>query len=419
MGLSLVRCPFCDRRYNVSGIPAGTRILCTHCRSVLAVPALQAPAREPLWRRAIPQTAATQVVVALVGGLALAGAAYVGLREARRAVEVPARIAPAPPESPRPEREFVRQTREDCITIFVADTVTEFGPTRFSYQDCPPFLMAAEPNEKVMLSQLFSYYEPALNLLYESFMREFQGPLGLSDARNEVFPVVIFTSRESWNAYCLRQYGKVMPREIPGVYEYSNRRIVMVHDRSQAPLEVLMHEGTHQLVHHFTRQRCGEVRKATYWWFQEGLGTYFEGARRDGSGELVVGRHHHTRVRVVQDALRDNRQSFLPLSKLMGMTIDDVWREWYRKAEGEKEQEHRTRVMQLAYGEACTLVLFLRHGADGRYRRVFDEYFAAELRGEGSRAKFEELLRKHHPRTDLGELQSEFEAFVESIRSEE
>src|SRR5437867_9026443 len=100
MGLSLVRCPVCDRRYNVSGIPAGTRVLCTACRSILTVPAERRASREPLWRRVVPQTAAGQMVLALVGGLVIASGTYVALHATRAVGPLPEVAAAAPKPAP-------------------------------------------------------------------------------------------------------------------------------------------------------------------------------------------------------------------------------------------------------------------------------------------------------------------------------
>lgn len=410
MGLSLVRCPFCDRRYNVSGIPAGTKVLCTNCRSVLSVPAGRRIAREPLWRRIVPQTPSGQFVAALVGGLMLASGAYVGLRLSRSgAPAIHETMAAAPAAAPEEEKP---KSRDEIVTSFVQSIYTEFDSNKFLFSDCPPFIMAAEKNEGVWMNGLFDYHRPALDLLYEVFMREFGEPLKLRDIRAEVLRVIIFTSRDSWDRYCEKSQKKLLSREIPGFYEYHNRRIVMIYDRAQAPLEVLMHESTHQLVHFFTLEKCEGARKATYYWFQEGLGTYFESLRRDSSNHISG---HSSRLKIVKEKLESDETNFIPLSMLMGLTVDDFWNKWYTGPCDEKEQQERTRTAQLAYGEACALVLFLRHGEGGKYRRVFDDYFAAELRGEGSRAKFEELLRRHYPTMDLGLLQGQFTEWVKSL----
>src|SRR5258705_405131 len=99
----------------------------------------------------------------------------------------------------------------------------------------------------------------------------------------------------------------------------------MIYDRAQAPLEVMMHEVVHQLVHHYTLERCDGANKPTYWWFQEGLGTYFESVRRnERSGQYEAGAFGHVhRIKMVQEALAGDRTRFIPISNLMGMTVDD------------------------------------------------------------------------------------------------
>jgi hypothetical protein len=196
-----------------------------------------------------------------------------------------------------------------------------------------------------------------------------------------------------------------MPPQIYGVYEYTEKRIVMYHD-AWAPYEVVFHEGAHQLMHYYTVKRRSAVN--TYW-FQEGVGTYFEGyERRDG--ELVLNPEvNRTRLPTVQAALDDG--SFVPVSRLVKMTIEDFW-DWFEKC---RDDKLRARLAQLYYAESWALVYFMLHGEDGRYRKAFEEYLGFEFRGEGTIENFEQTLRDQTG-LDLAAFQERFIDYVTRLK---
>ena len=71
MSLRLVRCPYCGKRFNISGINPGTRLKCGWCTAILTVPRLDgAAARDSMSRGTLLQIAggiAAGLVAAVAG----------------------------------------------------------------------------------------------------------------------------------------------------------------------------------------------------------------------------------------------------------------------------------------------------------------------------------------------------------------
>src|SRR5688572_10949225 len=181
MGLSLVRCPFCDRRYNVTGIPPGTRVLCTSCRTVLTVPGNRFVAPPPFWHRFVPRSGAAQLTSALFGGLILATASFMAFKEAYHPAAVP-----ASPEAVA--KVGASETPKDIPVLTVNPAVKnvlaefESNPARYqiySSEILKPFILIGEVNDKADLPVIFAQFEDVLPKLYRTFMKEFGQALKL------------------------------------------------------------------------------------------------------------------------------------------------------------------------------------------------------------------------------------------------
>lgn len=415
MSIRLVRCPFCGKRFNVTGIVAGTRLRCSGCTAVLTVPGA-APAASPAgWR--LTRSVALQIAGGIAAGLLAAVAIYVLLRPAAPAPE-PSLPALASRPAARPPDASAPPVRKDSPPFF-ADPLSkarqaiieEFGTEFAFYSEIKPYLLASEFSERFLGATLIQDYARRLDTLHRAFRREFAQTLGLSEV-DDVLVVLILNSRESFDRYCEKRESRKMASHVKGIYEYNRRRIVVYHD-FHAPYEVLFHEGTHQLVD-YCKLRSTEGRDvpATYW-FQEGLGTYFEGFRRLANNEVEIDpSSNRSRLPIVKQALLEDAKDFISLNVLVGMMVKDFW-DWF---EGNRlsQPEETARKAQLYYAESWALVYFLRQKG-GNYQKVFDDYFRAELSGEGGKETFEKLVRKNL-KMELGHLEKEFVEYVQNLR---
>jgi hypothetical protein len=424
MAMSVIRCPFCDRRYNVTGIPPGTKVLCTSCRATLTVP-FRRPTVPPLWRRWLPDSASAQVALGMVGGLVLATSAWLGLRPGSAALpvgEVP-REAPAVVERQIPRRTeappfFMSTSREDQIRRFTGAIYREFGPDRFKFdhRSSSPFILAGELTPGVttpQLSLMFGQFQEALESLEQRFRQEFAEPIGLG-LIDEVLPVVIFTSRESFGDY-MRKGNNPPPSDVWGLYESAKLRAVFLHDGNSEGyrIDVVLHEAAHQLVHYYVRREAGQEHGQS-WWFQEGMGTYFEQFVRSQTGRVVVDPALVSlRLPTLRDAIK--RGELPDLNVLMGMSLDDIWVNCRAPSATLEEQERKRRFTQQCYAESWALVQYLRHGAGGKYRKFFDDYFLLELRGQGGKDAFIRLLDRFGMEHE--DLKRELQEYIKGLPS--
>jgi hypothetical protein len=413
MSLRLVRCPFCGRRFNITGIPAGTRLRCGFCTAVLSVPKAEAGRASRFGRSAL-----LQVGGGVAAGLAVAFLLYFLLRPSEAVVQAAPAVAGVASRPPSSEAEPVPPgsvTFADPSSRAKQEILEDFGTGILFYEGTKPYLVAVEPSERYFARDLTNQYAERLEALMTAFCREFGDPLGFPEVK-ELLPVIVLASRESFDRYCEAHDNKRLDPAIKGIYEYGRRRVVLYHDFGVAT-DVLFHEGVHQLVHHHTLRYTQERRDravSTYW-FQEGTGTYFEGFKRRPTGEIAIDVSvNHGRLATLKQTLHQHGMAdFIPLSVLVGMTVEDFWR-WYQQTMSEGGGRETLRKAQLYYAESWAFVHFLRQKG-GNHRRVFDEYFRAETAGRGGKEVFEGLVRDHL-RKDLSELEKEFVEYILALR---
>jgi ribosomal protein S27E len=411
MSLRLVRCPYCARRFNVSGVDPGTRLRCGGCTAILTVPST---GRSVVSKPRLTKTLLLQTGAGVAAGLVAAVALWLALRPVPAApVSAPTEPvvkAPAPPAEAPVDGGFV----DDPIGRATQSIYWEFPGSQFIFNlHTKPYLIALERSDRFIAKELVEEYARRMETIHLAFRREMGDALRLPPVNDTLLKVVILNSRESFDRYCEKRDKKRMAPAIKGLYEYRERRILTYYDLS-APYEVLLHEGTHQLVHYYTLRETDGRKTPTSYWFQEGLGTYFEGFRRRIDGEIVLdpGSNSQRLPTLKQILLQQDRREFIPLTMLVGMTVDEFW-DWFERGMMNEPAEV-TRKAQLYYAESWAFAHFLRQ-AGGSHRRVFDAYFRREIAGTGSKAVFEELVRSELG-LDLPQLEDQFVKYIQSLR---
>ncbi|HLY10629.1 MAG TPA: hypothetical protein VKW04_15100 [Planctomycetota bacterium] len=415
MSLRLVRCPYCARRFNVSGVEPGTRLRCGGCTAILTVPSTSRSIAAP---RRLSRTLFLQAGAGVAAGLAAAVVLWLSLRpvsapSAAQAVSEPgtAKAAPAPAELPiEPGSGYV----DDPVGNAMQSIYREFSGSQFIFtHHTKPYLIALERSDRFIAKELVEEYARRMETIHLAFRREMGDSLGLPPVNDTLLKVVILNSRESFDRYCEKRDKKRMAPAIKGLYEYGERRILTYYDLT-APYEVLLHEGTHQLVHYYTLRETEGRKIPTSYWFQEGLGTYFEGFRRRLDGEIVLdpGSNSQRLPTLKQILLQQDRREFIPLTMLVGMSVDEFW-DWFERGMM-TEPTDVTRKAQLYYAESWAFAHFLRQ-AGGNHRKVFDAYFRREIAGTGSKAVFEELVRSGLG-LDLPQLEDQFVKYIQALK---
>lgn len=414
MSLRLVRCPYCAGRFNVTGVESGTRLRCGGCTAILVVPAAGASAHPP---RRLTRTHLLQIGGGVTAGLLAALGLWLTLRPSSHGpAPVPledsalARVAQVTPETPADQTPYV----DDPVARATQSIFVEFPGSQFIFNlHAKPYLIALERSDRFIPKELVEEYARRMEMIHQAFRREVGDSLGLPPVNDTLLKVVILNSRESFDRYCEKRDKKRMAPAIKGLYEYRERRILTYHDIA-APYEVLLHEGAHQLVHYYTLRETEGRKVPSSYWFQEGLGTYFEGFRRRVDGEIILdpGVNSQRLPTLKQILLQQDRREFVPLTMLVGMTVDEFW-DWFERGMLTEPAEV-TRKAQLYYAESWAFAHFLRQ-AGRNHRKVFDAYFRREIAGTGSKSAFEELVRTELG-LDLPQLEDQFVKYIQGLR---
>src|SRR5205085_5275531 len=128
-----------------------------------------------------------------------------------------------------------------------------------------PYVLALESSDRYVGGAGIDDFAQALELASTVFRREVSERLGLPPVKDTLLAVLILGSRESFDRYGERVNRQRYSPEVKGFYEYSRQRILTYQDEV-LPRDVLLHEGTHQLVHYYQRRETqGRKVPVTYW----------------------------------------------------------------------------------------------------------------------------------------------------------
>jgi hypothetical protein len=386
----------------VTYVAPGTQLRCG-CTRILRIPVLPAPRRLPVWRFAAAACAGFLTLSILLLALRPVPQAPGGAAPALAS-------APAAPSSPAAEDHgFI----DDPVARMERELQIEFPASRFTCSLQPrPFFIALENSGRFAGAGWTEEFSRALELASTVFRREIAERLGLRPVRDTLLPVLVLESRPSFDRYCESRNHRSHGPDVKGFYESTRRRIVTYQD-GVIPRDVLLHEATHSLVHYYVlRETEGRKVPATYW-MQEGLGCYFEPFQRRVDGEVGPDRRRDgERLPMLKQVLgRPDRAEYIPLRRLLGMTVDAIFDAY---GPGREEQAaDLLREAKFCYAESWALVHFLRQGGPG-HRRIFDAYLRRELAGAASRELFEQLVREHLG-LDLFQFEEQFVKYVQSL----
>src|SRR5690349_9285760 len=115
MSLRLVRCPYCARRFNVSGVEPGKRLRCGGCTAILTVPST---GRSVVSRPRLTRTLMLQAGGGIAAGVVAAVALWLALRPGATVPPPLAMVEPGVPRPPSPP-----EIPMDPATGFVDDPV--------------------------------------------------------------------------------------------------------------------------------------------------------------------------------------------------------------------------------------------------------------------------------------------------------
>ena len=142
-----------------------------------------------------------------------------------------------------------------------------------------------------------------------------------------------------------------------------------IEDRPQwITLETIQHEGFHQFAY-------AHIGTRLPLWANEGLAEYFGDGILVG-GRLRVGIANGRRIEAIKNAIRDRK--IIDFDVLMNMQQGQWHLNLVRDREGAR----------LQYDQSWSMIYFLIHGEDGRYREAFEKYLSLVAKGTDGKQAF-------------------------------
>jgi hypothetical protein len=414
--MQTVKCPFCFVFLDVSHLPPGQLLQCPSCSSPIRV----AGPRRWEARHYILGGAGLGLVIGVAATVVLMGlfkSAPVNFVINELPSVLPDK--PAVPADPDASPDMVLDIYGASANEAASILRKEFGPGAFSMLEAKPWLIALEIG-RYSERPVLQMYERALTSLHESFQKQFAS-LRLPPP-TRAMTVVILNSRESFDTYCRRRHGGTKPPTVMGFYEFKERRTVTYHE-GFLPVERMLHEGTHQLVHYYSTAPFHSF------WFHEGLGSAFETYTKvvDGPYETVVAKPavNHPRLYEALRALNDaDIRSYVSVHQLMALSMDSFQAWWDQiSREAARDPRHdvaarlaanRDKIANAYYSVSWAIVYYMMN-SDPAYADVLTEYFVQETRGKGGRDTFEIIL-KGRTQQDLDQFQANFVKYIADLK---
>lgn len=378
MKKQVVRCMYCQRRYNVSGCMPGTRLRCGGCERILVVPKFQASGPPKLWQMQKP------ALLASAGGFVIALALFmVVTRKDKAPVTTPEPVVAAAPDviprdSSRPVNADVYKSQqwEKKLRSVRTRLREDFGNNiedRFTfYPHWQPFYFLLEKGHVSLSDVLTRDYLPRVKAVHDHLMSQFGSDLGWSP-NQDVLTLVVLNSKESFESYWTRVHHYPPLAEVKGDFNRDGNCAVVYYD----PVDGTR-AAVHEMVHHiFNVYMAPEAqnRIRPNAWFEEGMASYFEYeylAYEKGQLHSVKLDENTYRIEELKDA------ELIPLARFVAIDA--------RQISSQHSQADGGLRLQQIYSEACALIHFLRNNP--LYRRQLTDYLGRYLRGEVDKDTF-------------------------------
>jgi hypothetical protein len=269
------------------------------------------------------------------------------------------------------------------------------GPT-FDIIARKPFVIAVQRDKDYDTREVGERWSDVLMQLRETFIARFRG-MNLPPMDRPT-PVLVLHYDSDYTKYLRRgdtEGSGPTPVSSLAHFEPFSKRLVTWNEVDQtdrnkpgsmsqdAVRTVIFHEGTHQLVDYYTKQRVTNLNESL--WFSEGIADYFGGHGRAwdekaGKWRYEPGLLNEERIQQVGGAKEGGF-----LFKLKDLLA-------YTRADYERDKNSSDGKTGTAYAQGWALVYLLSNWQDNKHRAKFDAYVKKEFNGESGVKAFEEVF---------------------------
>ncbi len=241
-------------------------------------------------------------------------------------------------------------------------------------EDFKPYVLVIEKSEKYSAATRIDDIAARLKELYQMFFDVYADKFNLSAMDDKVIPVFIFMDSVSYHT-------KTGASEFAGAHYDPGSEALMLPNDLPDMYGVVFHEGTHQLVD-FAAKLRGKMSGRSFW-FEEGIATNFEAFTRDKTtGKFTIGAISGLPKGDYLDRIKTmiRQKTYTPFKQMVGMNY----------TEGSKDPNPQQVFMN--YAQSWSMVYFFYTYKNGEYRGKLEDYFIAEISGEGGKQAFEKII---------------------------
>ncbi len=276
-------------------------------------------------------------------------------------------------------------------------TTVEEGPYLIFIQKSDDRRKAAQLEE--MAKRKAAIYRCLYKTFLDRFGERFKlGPLHSKNFKDDrVLKAWIFADRKSFDEYH-KYIGMPMGDNVGAYFNPVDQWMIIPNEvgggignigNQNMDVNVSFHEGTHQLIHYYTKRLVQKaVGEEISWtdsrlnsnshWFQEGVAEWFGSAVKQGDGWDLF----QTNIYRLMHWKSDRR------GKLEEWSFEDL----LAASDNGDLNRRGGRMGALYYAQAWAFISFLWNFEDGKYREKFLTYFGRELTGESGLRVFKEVF---------------------------
>jgi hypothetical protein len=276
----------------------------------------------------------------------------------------------------------------------------------FAFESFRPYVIFAESTsaeQKAFAEQVVQKTGESLTFAYGNWTRFMKEDLKLdppplekvNDARLKLF---VFRNRESFDQWHSRNQFANPGTSVAAYYSPGGNQFIFMH-LNAFDRHVIMHEGTHQLIHFYARYFCEQddneiARKdgsppervqfednrlhSAFFWFQEGIAEYFGGLVKDKDPAQAWMLDDHLRNRAAHFAYMRSQKKHWAVEDFLFADQGQIYARAGVKSGGAGGDELRG----LMYAQGWTMVQYLLHGDGGKWREKFCRMIRNELQGK-------------------------------------
>lgn len=274
------------------------------------------------------------------------------------------------------------------------------------------FLVALQQGETYAAVIVSNEYKRVLDALYRHFATEYADVLKGRE-RMELVPIYIFRNRAGYLQYGKEQNKLGLLQYAGGHYDGKLKIMMTFRKKNTSPIEVVLHEATHVLMHYLKNHRPKKV--TDLFWLQEGIADFCAGFRATADG-IELGKINRGRWKAIKQihALEARqRRRTMTFQQL----INYHQGHWFGMLQSRDPRVVRSRGQQMGiiYAKAWALFHFLHHGNNGKYRQRLKAFIRSSIESDQSINAF----NKAFAGISMQELEREFYRYVDQLQDED